>query len=75
MAEMVKAWNKRTGEELPNRVPKAWLDKGLFPNLAASASAASRAQSQEEQQEVQEEEDTKQSAPARRSGTKQNKEA
>lgn len=44
MAKMVQAWNKRTGEALPNPVPKEWLDKGLFPNLAASASAASRAE-------------------------------
>lgn len=43
MAKMVKAWNKRTGEALPNRVPQSWIDGGVFPNLVASQAAATRA--------------------------------
>jgi len=72
MAKMVKAWNKRTGEPLPNPVPQSWLDKGLFPNLAASASAASRAASAEGEGEKQE---TAATTSGRKSGTDKTKEA
>lgn len=43
MAKMVPAWDKRTGRKLPNEVPKSWLDKGIFPNLAGSPQGAASA--------------------------------
>lgn len=43
MAKFVPAWDKTTGKQLPNPVPKQWLDNGTFPNLAATAQAAGSA--------------------------------
>lgn len=44
MRNPVPAWDKRTGKQVldpvdggPKMVPKRWLDRGTFPNLAASA--------------------------------------
>jgi len=33
---LVPAWDTRTGQKLPNDVPKAWLQKKLFPHLVGS---------------------------------------
>ena len=38
---MVPAWDTRTGEKLPNDVPKHWLDNKLFPHLIGRAPRAS----------------------------------
>lgn len=54
MAKMVKAWDKRTGEQLPNTVPQTWLDRGMFPYLAASQGAATAALRRENDSPVQE---------------------
>ena len=38
---MVPAWDTRTGEKLPNDVPKHWLDNKIFPYLIGRAPRAS----------------------------------
>ena len=43
MAKMVPAWDKRTGRQLPNPVPKKWLDNKTFPNLVGTQQAAAAA--------------------------------
>lgn len=44
MAKMVPAWDKTTGQQLPNTVPKSWLDNDVFPNLVGTQQAAAAAQ-------------------------------
>lgn len=43
MAKMVPAWDKRTGQQVPNKVPKKWLDNNTFRNLTASPQGAASA--------------------------------
>ncbi|MGC0144940.1 hypothetical protein [Pseudactinotalea sp. Z1732] len=43
MAKMVPAWDKRTGQPLPNKVPKKWLDNNVFPNLTGTQQGATNA--------------------------------